>query len=57
MRSEFNGFIRRGLIEPKSKSNKLSKAKVPLYKVKEKWWFNLINIKLFYAYSKFLIIY
>jgi nucleolar protein 53 len=36
VRSEFDGFVRRGLIEPKSKSNKLSKAKVPLFKVKEK---------------------
>ncbi|CAD8056271.1 unnamed protein product [Paramecium sonneborni] len=36
VKSEFDGFVRRGLIEPKSKSNKLSKAKVPLYKIKEK---------------------
>ncbi|CAK58566.1 unnamed protein product (macronuclear) [Paramecium tetraurelia] len=36
VKSEFDGFVRRGLIEPKSKSNKLSKAKVPLFKIKEK---------------------
>ncbi|CAD8047825.1 unnamed protein product [Paramecium primaurelia] len=36
VKSEFNGCVRRGLIEPKSKSNKLSKAKVPLFKIKEK---------------------
>lgn len=37
VRTQFEGFSRRGLIESKSASNKLSKAKMPKFKIREKF--------------------